>query len=130
MKHKTLSKERAKLRNSISNTDCTKGLEHFQNNLVFKVCELGSIGEEMAQILDDYAGMMRFGETYNKICDVLARLNNYHERNLSSMKNGTRFDESIVKFAPVKKQKEEYHGKIFGLDQKEIASMQRIKELS
>ena len=105
MRHEKLSKGRAKLRDSISNTDCTKGLEHFQNNLVFQVCELGAISEEMAQLLDDYAGMMGFGETYNKVCDILERLNHYHETKLSSMKNGTRFDQPSVKISREKELK-------------------------
>jgi len=127
MKHETIAKERTKLRNSIANTDCTKGLQHFQNNLVFQVCELGSISEEMAQLLDVYARLMGHGETYAKVCDALARLNRYHEMKLSSMENGSRFDEPIAKISQAKQEK--YEGTIFGLSQKEIAIKQGGGEL-
>ncbi len=90
MKHKALSKERARLKELKANTPVVVpcGKYSYENSLVMRVCEAGDLLEDAARLLEERAESFGFGEEYNKICGVLGRLNNYHEKSLQMLKTG------------------------------------------
>lgn len=124
LKHEKLITRLQKLKDEIANTDCTKGLEHFHSNLVLKVCMLKSITEGMAEHLDNYARMMGFGEEYNKVCNQLERLCEFHEKDLKAMETGGRFGDVVLEKPRTVKVKAEIPGRIFGMTLKEIGDKQ------
>ena len=126
MKHSNLSKTRALLVNKGQNTPVAAhcGQYSYESSLVMRICEAGDVMEDAAAMLENIASSYAFGDEYNKICEILERLNNYHEKRIEMLKTGKDWGTMPEPKTKAEKKKMVENGGVFGKSWAEIEKMQ------
>jgi hypothetical protein len=127
--HIALRIDRAQILSKRENTRVVlhSGKYSREDSLVMKGAELHNIAEDMANLLDSYAGLMGFGEEYQQVCDVLKRLNEFHKKSLEMSSTGKDWEACGYPKPERSVGPAKYIGTIFGYDWKKIDEMQQGK---